>query len=79
MAKLLFVGTYGIDNPTHATFPFVAVSGAIDAGHQVALVLTGDATLLIRDSLAKTVQGVGMPPLQGLLEKAVKNSVPIYL
>lgn len=35
MAKLLFVGTYGSDNPTRAAMPFMSAAGALEAGHEV--------------------------------------------
>ena len=46
MAKLLFFGTAGMNDPTKATMPFVGVSSALDKGHETALILSGDATLL---------------------------------
>ncbi len=34
MAKVLFVGTHGTDDPTRATFPFMEAKGVIEAGHE---------------------------------------------
>lgn len=34
MAKVLYVGTAGSDDPTRAGFPFNFAKGALDAGHQ---------------------------------------------
>ena len=63
MAKLLYVGTSGTDDPTRATFPFLMAKGAIDTGHETGIILMGEAAPLIKDSLSQQVQGVGIPPL----------------
>jgi predicted peroxiredoxin len=68
MAKLLYVGTHGTDDPTRATFPFLMAKGAIDAGHEAGIILMGDAALLIKDNIAAQVQGVGVPSLKELAE-----------
>jgi predicted peroxiredoxin len=34
MAKILYLGTAGSDDPTRAGFPFNFAMGALDAGHQ---------------------------------------------
>ena len=36
MASILFQATYGSDDPTRATMPFIGANGAIEAGHQAA-------------------------------------------
>ena len=43
MAKLLYVGTYGTDDPTRSTFPFLMAKGAIDGGHETGIILMGEA------------------------------------
>ena len=79
MAKLLYVGTHGTDDPTHATFPFLMAKGAIDAGHEAGIILMGDAAALIKDSIVDQIQGVGIPPLKDLAaflhERKVRISV----
>ncbi len=52
MAKLLYIGTHGTDDPTRATFPFLMAKGAIEAGHEAGIILMGDAATLIKDSIA---------------------------
>jgi predicted peroxiredoxin len=66
MAKLLYVGTHGTDDPTRATFPFLMAKGAIEAGHEAGIILMGDAATLIKDSVVEQIQGVGVPPLKDL-------------
>jgi predicted peroxiredoxin len=68
MAKLLYVGTHGTDDPTLATFPFLMAKGAIEAGHETGIILMGEAAPLIKDSIAAQVQGIGVPSLKELAE-----------
>jgi predicted peroxiredoxin len=79
MAKLLYIGTHGTDDPTRATFPFLMAKGAIEAGHEPGIILMGEAATLIKDSIAAQVQGIGVPPLRDLAaflhERGVRISV----
>ena len=77
MAKLLYIGTHGTDDPTKATFPFLMAKGAIDAGHETGIILQGEAALLIKDSIAAQVHGVGIPPLKELMDFLVAREVRI--
>ena len=79
MAKLLFIGLHGSEDPTKATFPFLVAGGALDAGHQVAISLLGDAVVLMSNTVADNIQGVGFPPLKELMAKVVAARVPIYV
>ena len=78
MARELFIGTHGSEDPTKATLPFLMAGGAIDAGHELAIVLAGDAVVVMDDAVANSVQGLGFPPFKELLAKVVGNKVPIY-
>ena len=77
MAKILYIGTHGTNDPTDATFPFLLAKGAIDAGHQPSIVLMGEAAPLIKDHIAQQIQGVGLAPLKELMDFLVANEVPI--
>jgi predicted peroxiredoxin len=79
MASELFIGTHGSENPTKASIPFVLASGALDAGHQTAIILTADAVLLMNSSVVENVQGVGFPPLKEVMAKIITAKVPIYI
>ena len=79
MARELFIGTHGSDDPTKATLPFLLAGGAIDAEHEPAIILVGDAVVVMNDAVADSVQGVGFPPLKELVAKVVDNKVPIYV
>jgi predicted peroxiredoxin len=77
VAKLLFVGTHGTDDPTNATFPFLLAKGAIEAGHETGIILQGEAAPLIKDAIAGQVHGIGVPPLSEVIEFLVKGKVRI--
>ncbi len=66
MAKILFIGTHGTDDPTRVTFPFMEAKGAIEAGHETGIILMLEAAPLIKDHIAAQVQGIGVPPLKQL-------------
>ena len=79
MASELFIGLHGSEDPTKATFPFLMANGAIEAGHHTAIILSGDAVVLMNDSVVGSVQGIGLPPLSDLVSKVVASKVPIYV
>jgi predicted peroxiredoxin len=54
-------------------------AGALDAGHETAIVLVGDSVVLMNDTVAESVHGVGLPPLKELMDKVVAAKVPIYI
>ncbi len=79
MASELFIGTHGSGDPTRATFPFLMASGALDAGHQTAIILVGEAVVLMRSTVVDNVHGVGLPALKELMSKVVAAKVPILI
>lgn len=79
MATILYTSSWGSDDPTRATIPFVAALGALEAGHQPQIALLGEATYLMKDVIADQVHGVGWPPLKELLAKVREHAVPVYV
>ena len=79
MALILYVSTFGSDDPTRATMAFGDALGAIEAGHQAMIALAGEATYLMKGSVAAAVQGVGWPTVRELLEKVIEHKIPIYV
>ncbi len=78
MGKLLFLGTYGTDDPTRASLPFLLAASALEAGHEPTITLIGEAVHLLKRGIPDAVQGVGYPPLRQLVDKVVAANVPIY-
>jgi predicted peroxiredoxin len=79
MASELFIGLHGSEDPTKATLPFLMAGGALDAGYQTAIILIGDAVVLMKNAVADSVHGVGFPPLKELMAKVNAAKVPIYI
>jgi predicted peroxiredoxin len=79
MAKILYVGTAGSDDPTRAGLPFNFAIGALEAGHQPEIFLAGEAAYLMNDAVLAAVQPVAMPALREMVETCVSRSVPVYV
>jgi predicted peroxiredoxin len=79
MARILYVGTAGSDDPTRAGLPFNFALGAMEAGHQPEIFLAGEAAYLMKDDVAAAVMPVAMAPLREMLDKVVAGNVPIYV
>ena len=79
MANILITSTWGSDDPTRATIPFVAAQGFLDTDHDVGIALLGEATYLMKDTIVGQVDGVGWPPLKELFPKAIESGVSIYV
>jgi predicted peroxiredoxin len=59
--KIMVKSAWGSDDPTRASFPFAHGLALADAGHEVQIFLTGEATYLMRDVTTKAVFPVGWP------------------
>jgi predicted peroxiredoxin len=79
MGKILAVATHATDDPTKSTAAFVTAIGALGADQEVSIVLIGEAAYLAKETIAKSVHGVGFPPLSELIEKVVEGKVPVYV
>lgn len=79
MALILYSSTYGTDDPTRATLPFLGALGAIEAGHQAHINLQGEATFLMKDYLVAQIHGVGWPPLKDLIAQVIDHNIPISI
>ena len=79
MARILYLGTAGSNDPTRAGLPFNFAMGALDAGHQPEIFLAGEAPYLMKDSVLGAVQPVAMPALKEMLDELIAEKVPIYV
>ena len=75
--KMLFIGTYGSESPTHAVLPFLAAQGAVEEGHEAELLLMGDAVVLMHEATAQSTIGVGWPPVAEVFATLVAHQVPV--
>ena len=74
------MSTAGSSDPTRASVPLhLAVNGSLEVGHDVSVILAGDATELLQAAARDSLQGVGVPPVRELLAKAQQHNVPIYV
>ena len=79
MAKILAVATHATDDPTKSTLAFITAIGALGAGKEVTIGLIGEGVYLAKEAIAKTVHGVGFPPLPELIDKVIKGEVPVFV
>jgi predicted peroxiredoxin len=78
--QTLYMTTAGSSDPTRASIPVhLAVNGSLEVGHEVRVVLVGDATELIKASVREQLAGVGVPPVRDLFAKARDHDVPVYV
>jgi len=76
--KIMVKSAWGSDDPTRASFPFVHGLALAEAGHEVQIFLTGEATYLMRKATASAIVPVGWPPLIETLNKVVAKRIPIF-
>jgi predicted peroxiredoxin len=79
MARILYMGTAGSDDPTRAGLPFNFAMGALEAGHQPEIFLAGEAAYLMKDSVMAALQPVAMPALKEMVDALVAHRVPIFV
>ncbi|MEE9324019.1 MAG: DsrE family protein [Dehalococcoidia bacterium] len=79
MAKLMFVGTHGSENPTKSVLPFLGANGASEAGIEAEVFLVGDAVVVMKDVVANNTVPMGWPPLKDLMATTIRNKVSIFV
>ena len=76
--KIMMKSAWGSDDPTRASFVFAHALALSDAGHDVQIFLTGEATYLMRTSTANAIFPVGWPPLSEMRDKVVAKHIPVF-
>jgi len=72
--------TTGASDPTRASLALhLAVNGSVEVGHDIGIVLAGDATELLQTATREKLEGIGVPPVRDLLAKANQHEVPVYV
>jgi len=78
--KTLYFCITGSSDATRASIPLhVAANGSVEAGHETAVLLAGDATELLSQQTSDRLEGVGVPPVRELLAKLLDNQIPVYV
>ena len=75
---ILMRSSWGTDEPTRASFVFSHGLALADAGHDVQIFLTHDATYLMRKATVDAVKPIGWPPLSETMAKLVAKRVPVF-
>lgn len=76
--KIMMKTAWGSDDPTRASFAFSHGLALAEAGHDVQIFLTGEATYMMRKATVNAIMPVGWPPLSETLEKVVAKRIPIF-
>lgn len=76
--KIMMKSAWGSDDPTRASFVFAHGLALAEAGHEVQIFLTGEATYMMRKETANAIMPVGWPPLSETLGKVVAKHIPVF-
>jgi predicted peroxiredoxin len=76
--KIMMKSAWGSDDPTRASFPFLHGLALADAGHEVQIFLTGEATYLMRQATVDAIQPVGWPSLKETREKIAAKHISVF-
>jgi predicted peroxiredoxin len=76
--KIMMRSSWGTDDATRASFVFAHALVLSDAGHEVQIFLTADATNLMRKVTYDAVIPIGWPPLSEMREKIVAKHIPVF-
>ena len=76
--KFLYIGSHGSEDPTRAGLTLLMAKGAKEAGHDVEVVLQGDAVVLFNETVSDNVQPVGLPSIKDLMGFLKDNKIPVY-
>ena len=76
--KIMMKSAWGSDDPTRASFAFVHGLALADAGHEVQIFLTGEATDLMRKATVDAIMPIGWPPLSETRERVVAKHIPVF-
>jgi len=78
--KFVYMATKGESDPTLASIPLhMAANGSLEVGHEVAVILAGDATDVMVGGKVDTIVGVGVPPLRELLDKLKSGGATVFV
>lgn len=76
--RIMMKSAWGSDDPTRASFAFLHGLALAEAGHEVQIFLTGEATYLMRRATVDSIKPIGWPPLSETREKVVAKHIPVF-
>ena len=79
MAKLLFMGVHGSEDPTNAAMPFVFANGAVSAGHEAQIFIANEAVDLMKQVVADSVMPVGWEPFKEIFAETLSRKIAIHV
>ena len=79
MARLMFAGTAGSDDPTRAALPLLSARAAVNAGHDTEVFLVGEAVYLMKTAVADATNPVGWPNVGELIRDVVGKGGTFYI
>lgn len=79
MAKLLFMGMHGSEDPTNAAMPFIMATGAVSAGHEAQIIIANEAVDLMKRVVADNLMPFGWPSFKEILAETVSHKIPIHV
>ncbi len=79
MSKILIKTAWGSDDPTKAAMAFIHAKALADAGHEVHLLLLGEAAYLMRETTAASVVPVGWPPVAEVMRQVIAQGTPLHV
>ncbi len=79
MATILFNVTNASNDPTKATMPFIGATGALENGDQPQIMLLGEGAYLALETVAASINGIGLPPLSQFFDQIIDHEVPVYV
>ncbi|HWH59236.1 MAG TPA: hypothetical protein VN682_16530 [Terriglobales bacterium] len=76
--KIMMKSSWGSDDATRASFAFAHGLALSEAGHDVQIFLTGEATYLMRKATVESIFPVGWPPLSEMRDKVLAKHIPVF-
>ena len=77
---VLYIAASGQADPTRASIPWhLAVNGSIESGQSPGILLAGDASEVLKAGIRDGLEGVGLPRMSDLQDKARAHNLPVFV
>ena len=71
--KIVYIGTYGAEDPERASLPFVLANGALVMEVEAVVMLQGPAVFLAKKGMLEHVHSAGLAPLKELVNSFLEQ------